>query len=303
MKFNQPILLRELAELTACEFRGEGSQSVLGINEIHRVSPGDIVFVDHPKYYNKALQSKATVVIIDKDVPCPSGKGLILSENPFRVFNEIAAYYYARRVTFPTDIGLQTKYPGVFFGNNVRVGERVRINPGVCLMDDTIVGNDVIIGSNSVIGHHAFYYKKTAGKYQPMFNCGNVEIADGVEIGANCTIDRGVTDTTFIGRGTKIDNLVQIGHDTRIGEHCLFASQVGIAGCVDIGDGVTFWGQVGCASGVSIGSGATVLAQSGISKDLDGNATYFGSPCGEFREKFKELAAIKQLPSMIHSAK
>ena len=135
--------------------------------------------------------------------------------------------------------------------------------------------------------------------YSPMFNCGYVEIGDHVEIGANCTIDRGVTDVTSIGSGTKIDNLVQIGHDTRVGKNCLFASQVGIAGCVDIEDGVTLWGQVGCSSGVRIGAGTVVYAQSGIGKNLEGNTTYFGSPCGEVREKFKEIAALKQLPSMI----
>ena len=136
-----------------------------------------------------------------------------------------------------------------------------------------------------------------------MFSCGHVVIDDMVEIGANCTIDRGVSDVTRIGKGTKIDNLVQIGHDTRIGEHCLFAAQVGIAGCVDIGHRVVMWGQVGCASGVTIGDDAIILAQSGISKDLPGGATYFGSPCGEVREKFKEMASIKQLPSILSKLK
>ena len=303
MKFAQPISLKDLGHLTQCVIRGNERMMVEGINEIHRVVQGDVVFVDHPKYYDKALQSDASVVIIDKEVPCPEGKGLMVSENPFQVFNTIAAHFYASRPMTPTDHSLAAKYPDVYFGQNVRIGERVKIFPGARILDDTEIGNDVIIGSNTVIGHNAFYYKKSNGRYNPMFNCGRVFIADGVEIGANCTIDRGVTDTTYIGEGTKIDNLVQIGHDTRVGKNCLFASQVGIAGCVDIEDGVTFWGQVGCASGVRIGSGTVVLAQSGISKDLAGNTTYFGSPCGEVREKFKEMAALKQLPALINVKK
>jgi UDP-3-O-[3-hydroxymyristoyl] glucosamine N-acyltransferase len=301
MKFAQPISLKELGHLTQCAIRGNERMMVEGINEIHRVVPGDVVFVDHPKYYEKALQSDASVVIIDKEVPCPEGKGLMVSEYPFQVFNLIASHFYTLRTITPTGDSLAAKYPEVYFGENVRIGERVKIFPGTKILDDTEIGNDVIIGSNTVIGHNAFYYKKSNGRYFPMYNCGKVFIADNVEIGANCTIDRGVTDTTFIGEGTKIDNLVQIGHDTRVGKNCLFASQVGIAGCVDIEDGVTLWGQVGCASGIRIGSGAIVLAQSGISKDLKGNTTYFGSPCGEVREKFREMAALKQLPSIINS--
>lgn len=303
MKFSQPISLNELALLSQCALRGHKQLMVSGINEIHRVMPGDMVFVDHQKYYEKALKSDATLIVIDKEVPCPEGKGLLISHNPFETFNQIAAHFYAKRKTVETDPSLHERYSGVFFGKNVRIGASVNIYPGARILDDTVIGNNVIIGSNCVLGQHAFYYKKSNGTHVPMFNCGNVVISDDVEIGANCTIDRGVTDTTFIGQGTKIDNLVQIGHDTHIGKNCLLASQVGIAGCVNIEDGVTFWGQVGCASGVRIGSGAVVLAQSGITKNLPGNAIYFGTPCGEVREKFKEIAALKQLPSMLNTKK
>ena len=303
MKFHQPLSLQALAAQFHCTFAGNPQLSVQGINEIHRVVEGDIVFVDHPKYYDKALQSKASVVLIDKEVACPEGKGLIVHENPFQLFNAIAAHFYAHRIQVPTQEAYANLFPGVYFGNNVRIGQQVRIFPGACILDDTVIGDRVVIGSNTVIGHHAFYYKKVNGAYFPMFNCGSVLIEDDVEIGASCTIDRGVTDVTIVGRGTKIDNQVQIGHDTRIGANCLLAAQVGVAGCVDMEDRVTFWGQVGCASGIRIGEGAIVLAQSGISKDLKGNTTYFGSPCGEVREKFKEIAAIKQLSAQIKGEK
>ena len=133
-----------------------------------------------------------------------------------------------------------------------------------------------------------------------MHTCGHVQISANVEIGALCTIDAGVTGVTTIGKGTKIDNQVHIGHDTKIGENCLLAAGVGIAGCVIIKNNVILWGQVGCASNLVIGEGAIVLAQSGISKNIEGGKTYFGSPCGEVKEKFKELAALRQLPKFIN---
>ncbi len=297
MKFNSPFTLSFLSEQFKCSLVGPPDLSITGINEIHRVVPGDIVFVDHPKYYEKALNSDASGIIIDKHVECPKGKGLLVTNSPFAVFNQISRFGYLQKQRNPFDRSMD--YPGVFIGKNVWIGDNVKLGPGVCILDDTVIGNHVVIGPNTVIGHTAFYYKKSNHEYADMFSCGSVHIADFVEIGANCTIDRGVTDVTYIGTGTKIDNMVQIGHDTRIGAHCLFASQVGIAGCVDIGDRVTMWGQVGCASGISIGNDAVILAQSGISKNLNGNATYFGSPCTEVREKFKEMAALKQLPEFL----
>lgn len=297
MRFEYPYTLESLANAFNCHYVGSADLSVTGINEIHRVGPGDIVFVDHPKYYAKALNSLASVILIDKQVECPDGKGLIVTENPFELFNKICkrAYESVKREPFHRE----AEFPGVFFGKNVKIGSNVRIAAGACILDDTIIGDHVVIGPNTTLGHSAFYFKKQQQQYTAMYSCGHVEIGNHVEIGANCTIDRGVTDVTYIGTGTKIDNLVQVGHDTRIGENCLFASQVGIAGCVDIGHRVVMWGQVGCASGVSIGDDAIILAQSGISKSLPGNATYFGSPCSEVREKFKEMAALKQLPDFM----
>ena len=297
MKFNRPYTLSFLSEQFQCSPVGAPDLMITGINEIHRVVSGDLVFVDHPKYYDKALTSNASVIIIDKHVECPKGKGLLITESPFAVFNQISRFGYMQKQREP--FNRSADYPGVFIGKNVTIGTNVQLGPGACILDDTVIGDDVVIGPNTVIGHTAFYFKKSNHQYAAMFSCGNVTIADQVEIGANCTIDRGVTDVTYIGTGTKIDNLVQIGHDTRLGEHCLFDSQVGIAGCVDIGDRVTMWGQVGCASGISIGNDAVILAQSGISKSLDGNATYFGSPCSEVSEKFKEMAALKQLPDFL----
>ena len=134
-----------------------------------------------------------------------------------------------------------------------------------------------------------------------MHTCGRTIIKDRVEIGALTTIDRGVTGDTIIGEGTKIDNQVHVGHDTTIGKDCLFAANVGIAGCVTIQDSVTLWGQVGVVSDITIGHNVTVLGQSGVGNSLEPNKTYFGSPCGEARVKWRELAAFRKLPALLEN--
>jgi UDP-3-O-[3-hydroxymyristoyl] glucosamine N-acyltransferase len=189
--------------------------------------------------------------------------------------------------------------PGVYLGNNVTIGENCVIHPNVVIYDNCHLGNNVIIHSNSVIGADAFYYKKRADYFDKMITCGRVIIEDDVEIGAMCTIDKGVSGDTKIGAGTKIDNHVQIGHDTQVGKMCLMASQVGVAGVVVIEDGVALWGQAGIRSDVRIGKGAVLLAQAGLGEDIPAGKTYFGSPAGEARTKMKEVAALKMLPSLI----
>jgi UDP-3-O-[3-hydroxymyristoyl] glucosamine N-acyltransferase len=303
MKLDRTYTLKEISEIVQCAYVGNENHQITGINEIHMVENGDIVFVDHPKYYDKALKSAATTIIINKEVECPKGKALILSETPFDIFNQLTTHF--RPLQSPHTQENQfihpsaQIYPNVFIGNNVKIGKNTRIYPGVCIMDNTTIGDDVIIGANTVIGHFAFYYKKKEDGYDRLHTCGGVEIESNVEIGALCTIDAGVTGITRIGKGTKLDDQVHIGHDTVIGKDCLMASGVGIAGCVKIENNVILWGQVGCASDVVIGEGAVVYAQSGISKDLEAGKTYFGSPCVEAKEKFREMAAIRQLPELL----
>lgn len=305
MKLPRPYTLSEIANLLQCEYKGDKDQLITGFNEIHRVEPGDIVFVDHPKYYDRALQSPATVILINKKIDVPKGKGLLISDDPFRDFNKLTRFfnpttYNTTPVSDKASIGEGTIIePYVTIGERVIIGKNCVIHSGVRILNDTTVGDNVIIQANTVIGSHAFYYKKRPEGYDRLLSGGGVLIEDDVEIGAGCTIDRGVTATTHIGRGTKIDNQVQIGHDTIIGKHCLIASHVGIAGCVDIGDEVILWGQVGIASGLKIGSKAVLLGQSGVTKDLEGGKTYFGSPAEDARKKYRELASIRVLPEII----
>ncbi|NEN25469.1 UDP-3-O-(3-hydroxymyristoyl)glucosamine N-acyltransferase [Cryomorpha ignava] len=303
MKFPKSYTLAEIASLVDCKYDGAQDHTITGINEIHVVENGDIVFVDHPKYYEKALNSAATTIIINKEVVPPAGKALIFSDDPFTTFNKITLHFSPKQVWHNgTDNKIDPSAliaPGVVLGHNIKIGARTVIHPNVTIYDNAIIGVDVEIHSNTVIGSHAFYYKKAEGQYTKMHSCGEVIIEDRVEIGAGCTVDKGVTGSTTIGEGTKIDNCVHIGHDTVIGKNCLVAAQVGIAGCVIMEDDITLWGQVGVRSDITIGKGAVVLAQSGISKGLGGGKTYFGSPVSESRDKLKEMANTRKIPGII----
>ncbi len=305
MKFPQAHTLEQIATIISSEFIGDPEFPVLGMNEIHVVTPGDIVFVDHPKYYDKALESAATVVLINKKVECPEGKALLISDDPFRDFNILTKYFKpfekaSAQISPTTKIGKGSiVQPGAFVGNHVVIGENCLIHSNVSLYDHTVIGNNVTIHAGSVLGGDAFYYKNRPEGFDKLISGGRVVVEDNVDIGALCTIDKGVTGDTTIKEGTKIDNQVHIGHDTVIGKKCLIASQVGIAGCVVVEDEVTMWGQVGVTSGITIGTKAIISAQSGVSKSLEGKKSYFGTPADDFRKKYKEIAAIRQVPDLI----
>lgn len=301
MVFPRIHTLKEISEIIGAKFIGAEDFPVRGINEIHVVGPGDIVFVDHPKYYDAALNSAGSVVLINKEVACPEGKALLISDDPFRDFVKIGQYFCSFQASFQSispsaKIGKGTHLqPHVFIGHNVEIGENCLIHPQVSIGDNCKIGNNVIIHSGTVLGGDGFYYKKRDWGFDKLKSVGNVVIEDDVEIGSNCTIDRGVTASTRIGRGSKLDNLIQIGHDTIIGERCLIASQVGIAGCVQIGNSVTLWGQVGIKSGVEIGDGVVVMAQSGVGHNLEAGKSYFGSPAEETRTMYRKIAATQLL--------
>lgn len=305
MKFPSPQSLKQIATIINAQYIGADDFQVLGMNEIHVVEPGDIVFVDHPKYYRKALESKATIILINKNVECPEGKALLISDDPFRDFNALTNYFNpfiaaTASVATSAKIGNNTVIqPNVFIGNNVVIGDNCLIHANVSIYDNSIIGNNVIIHAGTVLGADAFYYKKREAGFDKLLSGGRVVLEDDVEIGALCTIDKGVTSDTRIKKGAKLDNQVQVGHDTVIGEKCLIAAQTGIAGCVVIEDEVTLWGQVGVISAATIGKKAIVLAQSGVARSLEGGKTYFGSPAEEAREKMKQFAIIKRLPSII----
>ena len=299
MTFNHPQTLKNMSELIGAQMVGDENLHVLGTNEIHRVKAGEIVFVNHPKYYDKALNSAATVILIDKVVDCPEGKALLVSDDPFRDFNKINTHftriYNFSEELHDLEVGEGTRiHPSAVIGNEVKIGKNCIIFPNVVIGDRTIIGDNVIIQSGTVLGGDAFYYRKLNGNFDRLISVGNVIIEDNVEIGNNCTIDRGVTDSTVIGEGSVLDNQIQIGHDTVIGKKCLIASQTGIAGCCVIEDEVTIWGQVGMASGVRVEKGTVLLAKSGVNRDLK-KGTYFGLLGEEFRDYLRKEVKLKNL--------
>ncbi|WP_431134059.1 UDP-3-O-(3-hydroxymyristoyl)glucosamine N-acyltransferase [Psychroserpens mesophilus] len=309
MKFPKPYTLKDIAEIISTEYVGAEDFPVLGMNEIHVVETGDIVFVDHPKYYDKALESAATIVLINKEVECPEGKALLISDDPFRDFNKLTQHFKPFQssqtsISPSAKIGKHTVIqPNTFVGNNVVIGDNCIIHANVSIYDDTVIGHDTTIHSGTVLGANGFYYKKRPEGYDQLLSGGRVVIGNHVDIGACCTIDKGVTGDTTIGDGTKLDNQIQIGHDTIIGKKCLIASQTGIAGCVVIEDEVTIWGQVGTASGITIGAKAIIQAQAGVTKSIEGNKTYWGTPIQEARLELKRLASIKQIPKILEELK
>jgi UDP-3-O-[3-hydroxymyristoyl] glucosamine N-acyltransferase len=309
MKFPKVHALQQIANLLQCEFVGDANFPVSGMNEIHVVEPGDIVFVDHPKYYDKALQSAATIVLINKKVDCPIGKALLISDDPFRDFNTLTRHFMPFQasnvsIAATAKIGEGTVIqPNTFVGNHVTIGKNCLIHSNVAIYDHTVIGDNVVIHAGTVLGGDAFYYKKRLEGFDQLLSGGRVVIEDNVGIGALCTIDKGVTGDTTIGEGTKLDNQVHVGHDTVIGKKCLIASQTGIAGCVIIEDEVTLWGQVGTTSGITIGTKAVIMGQTGVTKSVEGGKSYFGTPIEESREKLKQLANVKRIPEILNKLK
>lgn len=309
MKFTKPLKLSEVATMIDATFDGDPDFLISGLNEIHMVESGDVTFVDHPKYYDKALNSKATTIIINKQVECPEGKALLFHEKPFDAFisliNRFRPFEPATQNISPTaTIGEGTVIqPGSFIGNHVQIGKNCLIHSNVSIYDHCIIGDHVVIHANSVLGADAYYFQRRPEGYKKFVSCGNVIIKDNVEIGALCAIDRGVTGDTIIDQGTKMDNHCQVGHDTYIGRNCLIGSHAAIAGVTRIEDDVILWGRVAINKDLVVGKGAVVLATSAVDKTLESGKTYFGTPAEEVHKKWRELAALRQLPDLIRSQK
>lgn len=321
MKFFNPIRLADAAELLECSFAGDPDHLILGMNEIHKVEPGDVCFVDFHKYYDKALQSAATTILIDKQVDVPTGKGLLVSDDPFRDFNRLARHFQPQKPlntvgneTLPEDLvlgknavvgenvtigqGVEIGHNSVI-GSNVTIGDGTLIHANVTIYDYTVIGRHCTINAGSVLGSEAFYYKKRPYGRDKMLSVGRVVLQDHVDIGAGCTIDRGVSHDTVIGEYTKLDNLVQVGHDTVIGKRCVIAAQVGIAGVVTIEDDVNLWGQVGVVQDLTIGQGASLMGKTGVMSSLEGGKTYGGIIADDARNFLKKEASLKRLTEIL----
>ena len=300
MRLTKPTSAAELAKKLGGKLHGDGSLSITGLNEIHHVEPGDACFVDHPRYYAPTLASPATVILIDKPVDCPAGKALIVIPDPFAAYNSLVSEArppaeWSGQVHPSAVIGKGTVIvTGAVAGAGVRVGEQCYIGPGATLMDGVQIGNGVYVSAGAVIGEEAFYFKKTQQGYHRWRSGGTVIIEDDVFIGANCNISRGVSSPTVIGQGSKLDALVQIGHDCKIGKHCLLAAQVGVAGNTVLEDWCILQGQVGVTQNLRLAERTTVMAQSGLMDSTEPGKSYFGSPAQEARTAYREMFKIRK---------
>ena len=307
MQFPSPVSIKWIASFIDATIIGNDTMAATGINELHKVEKGDLVFVDHPKYYTTCINSAASFIIINKITDCPEGKALLIVENPFEAYCKIVNHFNPftplfKSISDSAVVGEGTFiYPGAFIGNRVSIGSNCIIHPNVSIMDNCIIGNNVVIQAGTVIGSDAFYYNGKKDRdiwFKKMPSCGRVIVKDFAEIGANCTIDRGVSNDTIIGEGTKFDNLIHIGHDTVVGKNCLFAAQVIVGGCVEIKDGVTLWGQVVINKTLTIGENAVVLGKAGVVGSIEGNKTYWGTPAQDASIAKRELVWIKRIPQL-----
>ncbi len=307
MKLKTPTSIQDIAQLINATIIGDQNVKITHLAEIHKVTKGSIIFVDNEKYYTLAIYSTATAIIVDKAMECPEGKALLVVEKPFEAYNFLALHYnpfiaLTANISKTAKIGKNTIIePGVVIGHEVTIGDNCLIKANTVISDNTKIGNNVVIHSLSAIGNDAFYMKKQEDKsYIRWHSIGRVIIEDNVEIGASCTIDKGVSGDTIIGEGTKIDNQVHIGHGVEVGRYCLMAAQVGIAGKTVIQDYVTIYGQVGISKSLVVGEGATLFAKTGISKSIPGgDKTYVGIPAEESSTKFRQIASLRRLPNLI----
>ncbi len=303
MDFNETLSIRDVAKWVDAKLIGNEALLVRGVNEIHKVREGDITFVDHPKYYQASLESAASAIIVPAEMDCPEGKALLVVDTPFRAYEDIVQRYrFFTPITSDTKVGQQI-HPsaiieeGAIIGPHVTIGKDTVIQSGVVIRPHTTIGERVVIHSGAIIGTQAFYFKKWPEGYEAWTGCGRVIIEDDVWIGSGTTIAQGVSGDTVIGAGTKIDCQVMIGHGVVIGKNCLIAAQAGIAGKTILGDWCVLYGQAGLAQNLKIGDRTTILAQTGVHTDLEGGKSYFGTPVGEARSKYRELAALKSLLS------
>lgn len=293
-------------------YKISGSLDVLigGLNDYQVAQEDDITWIDYEPLYNKAFLSDAKVIIINKlPEKFPVDKVLVVTENPLLLFNTLLEnandqlpkktflqqYFKKKYIT-----GKNCKiYKGVKIGNNVVIGDGCTIYPNVVIYDNVIVGDNVIIHANSVLGADPFaYIKQSDDSYFKRKPYGRVIVLDNVEIGALCTVDKGITSDTIIGYGTKTDNHVHIGHDVWIGSNCFFSGQVAIAGYVRIKNNCTFWGKSGVISSLSITNNTTVLASSIVFKDvIIENQNLFGIPAVNSIKYWKNKVRIKKILS------
>lgn len=322
------VTVRQLAELVHGSVLGNGDLVIQSARPLPEAGPGDITFVENDAYLPKLHQSHASAAVVLPHLPL-NGKALIQVSDPLAAFVTIVQHLQGK--TAPTPIGIDPRavvhssvqvgtapsihalavigentvigdrcqiHPGVVIGKNCRLGDDVVLYPNAVLYDDIVLGDRVIIHANCVLGADGFGYRFQQGRHVKVLQLGNVIIGSDIEIGACSTVDRGAFEPTTVGDGTKIDNLVQIAHNCKIGKHNLFAAQAGIAGSCTTGNYVTLAGQAGVKDHIAIGAGAIVCAQTGVGHDIGPGECELGSPSRPLSVQKRVIAVMDKLPEI-----
>lgn len=327
--------LGELRDLLAhygmpTEVVGDAEQRVTRVATLDDAVAGDVTFLSNPKYEKKLQDTKASAVVVRPEIPAPPRLNLLRTADPYAAITVLIVklHGYRRHPQVPPTAGVANIhptarigehatihpgvtvaedvvigdhaviYPGCYVGPRCRIGDRVLLYPNVVIYDDCVLGHRVTIHANTTIGEDGLGYAPYQGQWVKIPQVGHVEIQDDVEIGANCAIDRATLGKTVIGRGTKFSNLIAIGHGTRIGEHCMFVAQTGLAGSVNCGSHVTLAGQAGVVGHIRIGDGAKIGAKAGVVNDVADGETVLGQPAIPIAEHKRSIVYVARLPDM-----
>jgi len=318
----------EIARHLGAQVVGDGTILLAGFAPAHAARPGDLTFAENEAYFARADQSAASAILVAGEWSS-SAKVLIRVPNARVAFAKVLPLFFPEAtfapgvhptaVVAPTATVHSSAHIGphcvvgegvrigarsvleamVHAGAEVRIGEDTRLYPRVTIYPRSRIGDRVMIHAGAVIGSDGYGYVLDGGAHRKIPQVGDVVIQDDVEIGANVTIDRGALGSTVIGKGTKLDNLVQLGHNVVVGEHCLLIAQVGVAGSTRLGDYVTLAGQVGIAGHLKIGNRAMVAAQSGVMHDIPEDGRWMGSPAHPDRQMKRQLIALERLPDLV----
>ncbi len=325
--------LKEIASAINGKIIGDENIIITGVCGIKEAQQGDITFLAHPKYESFLQKSHASAIITSKDIKFPS-KAIVQTENPSLAFTKVISMFMPQHLKHPAgiheraviskDVKLSENvsvgacsviedgtsiaegvviYPNCYLGRDVKIGKNSLVHPNVIIREGSIIGKNVIIHSGSVIGSDGFGYVEVEGAHHKIPQAGIVVIEDDVEIGANVAIDRARFGKTLIGKGTKIDNLVQIAHNVKIGPNSIIVAQAGISGSTSIGKHTILAGQAGLVGHIDLGDNVIVAAQSGVTKSFPSDTVLLGSPAKPISEQRKIFACISKLPEMFNTLK
>lgn len=319
--------LQQLADLVSGKVQGEPETEILRVMAIDQARTGDITFVSNPKYLSLLKDCRASAIIAAPGVEAPD-RNLLISDNPYLAFAKILTFLQTAPhpaagimsgaiVSDSAEIHVSaTIYPGTYVGERVKIGENTVVHPGVVLYDDVVVGNDctlhaqsivregcllgdrVILQPTAVIGSDGFGFAPDGNSYYKIPQVGIVVLEDDVEIGASSCIDRAALGETRIRRGTKLDNLVQIGHNVEVGEDCVIVAQGGIAGSSKIGNHCTFGGQVAIAGHLKIGDNVMIGGRGGATGNVEPNQVLSGLPLMPHKQWLRATMTVSKLPEM-----